>query len=487
MHVALGIDVGTTSCKASVVQLTDEKRFHVLESRSQTYDVVTVSNVPGHCEVPIDLVIESVQKCVNSLSTELVSRVNYISVCGQMHGCVLWKRKGWLYDQSRHVYKVKNENISHLITWEDQRCDKLFIDSLPTSPSPLATGYACATVFWLMKNGDASSPLDHRYDHLASIADFLVAMLCDSDHVRISPQQANGFGYFDVDHNDWARETLKLNEFPMSLLPEIYPTGCLAGSLHHDWAGIGKNTPIFVALGDLQSSTYACFQDSCGIAALNIGTSIQLAVCDTSPQSSAKNLNGFASSTHGDNANHTCQRVPYIGSQHLVVAASLNGGNVLRHFVSGIQTIIEHFTAIKIDSNKIWSKLLNHLDDSDGDSELNAQFVATLFGERHCPNSRASLSNISADLSVQKLFKLICQGLIDNIFTMLSIEELKSTFKVSEIRGTGQSLARNPYLFQYLKEQAHQKGLKVSIEPQCDAQVGAVLMVYKSFLNNVAS
>lgn len=186
-------------------------------------------------------------------------------------------------------------------------------------------------------------------------------------------------------------------------------------------------------------------------------------------------------------ANHTCQSVPYIGSQHLIVAASLNGGNVLRCFVSGIQTIIEHFTAIEIDSNKIWSKLIEQLDDSDGDADPDTQFVATLFGERHCPDSRASLFNISPDLSVKKLFKLICHGLIDNIFTMLPIEKLKSTFKVSEIRGTGQSLARNPYLVQYLEEKAHQKGLKVSIEPQCDAQVGAVLMVYKSFLNNVAS
>lgn len=60
--------------------------------------------------------------------------------------------------------------------------------------------------------------------------------------------------------------SLKLNGFPVSLLPGIRPTGCLAGSIYHDWAGIRKNTPVFIALGDLQCSTYACIQDSGGIA-----------------------------------------------------------------------------------------------------------------------------------------------------------------------------------------------------------------------------
>lgn len=44
--------------------------------------------------------------------------------------------------------------VSHLVTWQDGRCSSSFLASLPQPESHLsvATGFGCATIFWLLKN-----------------------------------------------------------------------------------------------------------------------------------------------------------------------------------------------------------------------------------------------------------------------------------------------------------------------------------------------
>lgn len=44
--------------------------------------------------------------------------------------------------------------VSHLVTWQDGRCNSSFLASLPKPASHLsvATGFGCATIFWLLKN-----------------------------------------------------------------------------------------------------------------------------------------------------------------------------------------------------------------------------------------------------------------------------------------------------------------------------------------------
>lgn len=82
-------------------------------------------------------------------------QVTKIGVCGQMHGIALWKTEKKL-DQSDNTFKLEfnKENISHLYTWQDGRCDINFLNTLPKSKShlPVHTGYGCATLFWFAKH-----------------------------------------------------------------------------------------------------------------------------------------------------------------------------------------------------------------------------------------------------------------------------------------------------------------------------------------------
>lgn len=44
--------------------------------------------------------------------------------------------------------------VSHLVTWQDGRCSSGFLASLPQPESHLrvASGFGCATIFWLLEN-----------------------------------------------------------------------------------------------------------------------------------------------------------------------------------------------------------------------------------------------------------------------------------------------------------------------------------------------
>lgn len=58
----------------------------------------------------------------------------------------------WTEGGAAPVFKPRA--VSHLVTWQDGRCSSGFLASLPQPESHLnvATGFGCATIFWLLKN-----------------------------------------------------------------------------------------------------------------------------------------------------------------------------------------------------------------------------------------------------------------------------------------------------------------------------------------------
>lgn len=74
-----------------------------------------------------------------------------------MHGVTLWNYPLETDDkdpEGAFKLEVPRDKVSPLYTWQDSRCDKKFLSSLPSSKShlPIHTGYGCATLFWFAKN-----------------------------------------------------------------------------------------------------------------------------------------------------------------------------------------------------------------------------------------------------------------------------------------------------------------------------------------------
>ncbi|OBS69163.1 hypothetical protein A6R68_02272, partial [Neotoma lepida] len=211
--------------------------------------------------------------------------------------------------------------VSHLVTWQDGRCNSGFLASLPKPASHLsvATGFGCATIFWLLKN---SPEFLKSYDAAGTIQDYVVAMLCGLPRPLMSDQNAASWGYFNTQSQSWNLEILEVAGFPVHLLPDIAEPGSMAGRTSHTWFGIPKGTQVGVALGDLQASVYSCMGQRTD-AVLNISTSVQLA---------ASMPVGFQPLQTPDPAAPVAF-FPYFDRTYLGVAASLNGGNVLATFV----------------------------------------------------------------------------------------------------------------------------------------------------------
>ena len=69
-------------------------------------------------------------------------------------------------------------------------------------------------------------------------------MLCDLDMPKMSTQNAASWGYFNTETNEWNREILETNAFPVHLLPDIVQPGSLAGTLKRSWHGIPARIPV---------------------------------------------------------------------------------------------------------------------------------------------------------------------------------------------------------------------------------------------------
>ena len=435
---SLGLDVGTTSCKICVVSSDINEKNRVIFTEQLAHNAhIVQKDFPSFDEQSPSKILETINILLeNSGCLKNDLSIKSIQITGQMHGFILWSSKS-----PRTV-------VSSLVTWQDQRCSTEFLTSLGSSLTHLRTGYGLATLLWLINQQKDKEDQLVKYDRAGTIADYVVSILCEDSIVdsQISTQMATSWGALD-------------NQWPIKhhLLPKIVEPGTTSGY----WK---KQIPVYVALGDLQCSVFSC-QPENNEGVLNISTSAQLALAVDKQSLSTKD-------SQGDTLSSSI-RIPYFQSKDLLVAASLNGGNILSAFVHLIhswQVSLNNLSSLSLDH--IWSRLIELALQSSSSSTLE-HFSAALFGERHDPSLAASITNIrSINLSqlndIGLVFRSICQWIIKNLFEMLG----ENTLDMKGVIGTGSALMRNEVLQQELKEkmQGH-----VKFNEYSDAAYGAAL------------
>lgn len=170
---------------------------------------------------------------------------------------------------------------------------------------------------------------------------------------------------------------------------------------------------------------------------------------------------------------------PYFHDQVLLVAASLNGGNVLEKFVEML--IDWNFEIGLLDSrnddefkNRLWSRLI-HL----GEQKINCsnkisklECVPKLFAERHDKQKFASIGNINVNnVDLGHVFASICEGLIRNLKEMITLELLIDELGCNRIIVTGNAIIRNPILKHYLQNEFDR--VEIVYKASSDAAIGA--------------
>uniref|UniRef100_D6RJM2 Sedoheptulokinase n=1 Tax=Mus musculus TaxID=10090 RepID=D6RJM2_MOUSE len=93
--VTLGIDLGTTSVKAALLEAAPSlpSGFVVLASCARAARAETESAVAGPQgrEQDVTRIIQALNECLDALPRQQLQRVRGIGVSGQMHGILFWK------------------------------------------------------------------------------------------------------------------------------------------------------------------------------------------------------------------------------------------------------------------------------------------------------------------------------------------------------------------------------------------------------------
>ncbi|XP_037093636.1 LOW QUALITY PROTEIN: sedoheptulokinase-like [Pollicipes pollicipes] len=383
--LVLGIDLGTTSVKVCIIDARTHKCVKQLTKDTQ-------ANVPSELgsegnKQYVPKIVSALHTCISRLPREALRRVEKVGVCGQMHGCVLWKAGQRLEPQARHQH-VRDGQVSHLYTWQDTRCSPEFLASLPAPDSHLGvhSGYGVATLLWFLRH--KPQKLD-MYDRSGTIQDLVVAMLCELDTPVMSVQNAASWGYFNTTTGSWNTELLKEAGLPLHLLPPDR-------------------------------------------AVLNVSTSAQMALLlphgfEPPPASEA----GCVS------------YLPYLDGRYLAVAAALTGGNALAAFVQMLQRWTQEL-GFNVPQSAVWTKILALAEapaPAAGECEL--RVVPTVRGERHAPHQRASVTGVDVgNTGLGQVTDAVCRGVAANMDSMMSREWLLAR-GVRRLVGTGSALARN--------------------------------------------
>lgn len=201
MVTFMGIDLGTTSVKISIVQ--DGKQVSSV-SRPTNAGAKSVIGSNGF-EQDVAVILSETQQCLMELPPEMLSKVKKICITGQMHGVLLWSSKQVKEFYIKEKKKFHIKNVSPLYTWQDQRCKEEFLASLPKPIShlPLSTGHGNATIFWLSRH---QPDFLTSFDRAGTVMDFLVCILCGMESPIMSNQLAASWGYFDSKAGCWNKE-----------------------------------------------------------------------------------------------------------------------------------------------------------------------------------------------------------------------------------------------------------------------------------------
>lgn len=351
---AVGIDIGTTTISAAVIDLKQKK---VCESLTALNDFEIRGDVPAFALQDAKAIVSKVKEIVDKIISKY-DNISVIGLTGQMHGIVYIDDEG--------------NPLSPLATWQDQRgalqygdsgknyCDELF----SISGQRVSTGYGFATHFYNLRNQMIPSGA-HSF---CSIMDYAALYLTGKSFPLIHTSVAASFGLFDVQNLcflEVAQEMMTGNLHLPAVTDEFSILGCY------------KSIPVSIAIGDNQASFLGSVKSPKSSILVNIGTGSQITA-----------MSDFCIPREGSELR------PFIKGHYLLCASALYGGAsfaMLEHFFA------DYSQALTTQKSAQYH-LMNQLA-KDGYMEKTAiPKVDTAFlGTRTSPKKKGSITEITPD------------------------------------------------------------------------------------------
>jgi xylulokinase len=259
----LGIDVGTTGCKAVLIDVEGT----TVAAATTDYPLSTPRPLWAEQD-PQDwwkATAASIGKVLQAAGLQ-PARIAGVGLTGQMHGLVLLDGAG--------------EVLRPAILWNDQRCAaqcetihrQLGRDNvLARAGKPALAGFTAPKILWVR-------------EHEPQVLEAAAKMLLPKDYVRYrltgaflsDVADASGTLLFDVGERRWSAEMIDALRIPPESLPEVTESVVASASVTAEGSrvtGLAEGTPVVAGAGDQAAEAVGCGIVDHGAVTVTIGTS----------------------------------------------------------------------------------------------------------------------------------------------------------------------------------------------------------------------
>jgi len=289
MSYYIGIDVGTSSTKALVINASGE----VLLSMSHEYSFQTPQANWAECD-PADWWKATVQALTEITTQFDPQQIVGIGLSGQMHGLVLLDADGNV--------------LRPCMMWNDQRtateCVELTEAAggaarvLEITGNPIMTGFTAPKIRWVQK---------HEPEVWAQVAKILLPKdyirYCLSGDFYSEVSDASGMSLLDVGKREWSSTMLEACGVGRSQLPELTESTVASTTVSEVAAaltGLKAGTPLIAGGGDQAAAAVGCGIVKPGVVSCSLGTSgVVFAHAEAFAPETEGRLHAFCSSVPG--------------------------------------------------------------------------------------------------------------------------------------------------------------------------------------------
>lgn len=306
--VVIGLDVGTTGVKSTVINNTGKALAYAYQEYS------LVSKQKGFFEVDIRVLKTSIKKVLlESITTYGKSDIR--AICATSFGesiVLLGENNEILADSMTYMDERGNEEVEDI---KDKFSLQLIAKTTGLLPHPM---YTAGKIKWIV---------DHNKDIIAKtkkihfIADYALSIL-GGEHITDCSLASRSM-FFDVVKKKWWNELIDYIGINFAVLPKITETGNAVGNVSKDIAqelGLGNDVRLILGGHDQITNAIGTGVLETGNAMNGIGT-----VDCLTPAFSLDEVNPKM-------AEYNYPTVPYIKNLTVTYALNFSGGSILKWF-----------------------------------------------------------------------------------------------------------------------------------------------------------
>ena len=410
---ALGLDIGTTTISAAVLEREDGNVCKAKTIANQCF--IETGNEWERVQ-DADRIMEKALAVAQEM-TDTFEDIETIGLTGQMHGILYYDSEGVC--------------VSPLYTWQDQRGNlkedgrSLVEEIREVLGVDAATGYGLVTHLYNRRHG----LVPEEAEGFCTIPDYLGMKLTGRKKPLVHISMAASTGLFDSQklcYMEEAFEKMGIGD-DVSMLPEV--TGAFAT------IGTFRNIPVTCAIGDNQAS----FLGSAGLTPnavlVNMGTGGQISILSdqyfTAPGIEAR---------------------PLMPGRYLLAGSSLCGGRAYAILEKFFRSFAGEIGA----GEDALYDVLGRLAEKGAQMEDPMAAVTTFSGTRTDPSLRGSISNISEDnFTPASLTYAVLDGMAQELYEMYETIHAGCGITAEHLTASGNGLRMNPQLQEIFRRKFH--------------------------------